>query len=120
MAVGAFERPHERPLLGPAIPLLVLLLHLQGIGLVMSNARGVDHISHAALLLGRFALRGAMRPPRESGEIADYFWLLRHCRDVRNRRSPPPRSLFPHPERAATITRWCPESEVRSILRHVR
>jgi hypothetical protein len=48
----------------------MLLLHLQRIGLVVSNARGVDHICHAALLLGRFVHRGEVRPSRDSGEIA--------------------------------------------------
>src|SRR5262249_33030774 len=77
MAVGAFERPDKRPLLGPAFPLLVLLLHLHGIGLVVANARGVDHVGHAALLWSgpRTAVNSAPRAnpanlPRVLGSYA--------------------------------------------------
>ena len=39
MAVGAFERAHEGALLGPALPLVVLLLLGVFVGLVVADAR---------------------------------------------------------------------------------
>ncbi len=82
VAVGAFERPHEGPLLGPAVPFLVLLLHFQRIGLVVADARGLDHVCHAALLLasatGHRARRAAKSP----------LSVISDCGGARNRRRP--------------------------------
>jgi hypothetical protein len=39
----------------------MLLFHLQGIGLVVADARGVDHVCHPALLNLRFFKSGPRR-----------------------------------------------------------
>ncbi len=70
VAVGALQRSHEGPFLGPALPLLVLLLHFHRVGLVMPHARSLDHVGHALLLQllsrpqGGEILAGHRRLPR--------------------------------------------------------
>src|SRR3984957_1511998 len=56
VAVGALERAHESALLGPAVPFLVLLLHLHRVGLVVPDAGNrIDESRHSWLLLRRMA-----------------------------------------------------------------
>src|SRR5262249_16348195 len=65
VAVGAFERAHECALVGRAFPLLVLLLHFEGVGLIMADARGLDNACHPCSSSSR--LRPWSRPHGHKG-----------------------------------------------------
>src|SRR5262249_56261173 len=88
VAVGAFERPHEGPLLRPAVPLLVLLLHLHRVGLVVPDARlGIDDVSHA----------GAPAVPITAAKKAAVFAALPPLRPGAPTSPPPPPPALPLP-----------------------
>src|SRR5262249_35591950 len=84
VTVGAFQRAHEGALLGPALPLLVLLLLGIFVGLVVTNARPylIVHARHCGPPRIGCGLRDPCRPLLQAscgGTVRCHYVITGRC-----------------------------------------